>query len=246
MKVEFRELENNGYTLRGLFSTPDNGYDTITVMFHGFTGHLNENGFLFKQLTKTLTDNNIATLRFDFMGSGISDGDFTDFTFFTELDDAKAIIKEAYKLNGNKKIYVLGFSMGGAVSTRVSLEMKDYIEKMVLLAPAGNMPLLAKRRVENPLISDGKLVDLGGFYMSAKLSSTFEGYDMYKDIETFDKPVLILQGSEDKSVFPEYSKKFDELYPDSRYILVEGAEHCFTKVPYRKIVNEKVLEFLKK
>lgn len=245
MIIKQKELVNNGYTLRGLFSTPDESFDNIVVMFHGFTGHMNENGFLFKQLTKTLTDNNIATLRYDFMGSGISDGEFSEFSFFTELSDAKAIIEEAYKLNNNKKIFVLGFSMGGAVASRISLEMKDYIEKLVLLSPAGNMPELLKARVENPLISDGKMADMGGFYMNCKISTVFEGYDMYKDIETFDKPVLIMQGSADKSVPPTYSKRYDELYPNSKYILVDGAEHCYTKVEYRKIVNQKVLEFLK-
>ncbi len=244
MKIEMRELNSNGYTLRGLFSTPDDGFKTITVLLHGFTGHMNENGFLFKQLTKTLTDIGIATLRYDFMGSGISDGDFTDFTFFTEIEDARNIIKEAYKLNGNKKINLLGFSMGGAVATRVSLEMQEYIDKMVLLAPAGSMPEIINARFANvPKDIDFDL-DMGGYYISYKIRNTFNGYDMYKDIETFTKPVLIVQGTKDQSVLPEYSKRYDNLYPDSRYHLIEGAEHCFTRVEYRKQVNELVKEFL--
>lgn len=246
MKIEYRELNSNGYTLRGLFSTPDNGFKTITVLLHGFTGHMNENGFLFKQLTKTLTDINIATLRYDFMGSGISDGDFSDFTFFTEIEDARNIIKEAYELNGNKKINLLGFSMGGAVATRISLEMKDYIENLVLLAPAGMMPQSIRKRFEVRTMDKDGNIDLGGFKMNKKVDDTFEGYDMYKDIETFDKPVLIVQGSSDQAVFPEYSKRYHDLYPDSRYHMIEGAEHCFTKVEYRERLNELVREFLNK
>ncbi len=245
MKIEYKELNSNGFTLRGLFSTPDNEFKTITVLLHGFTGHMNENGFLFKQLTKTLTDINIATLRYDFMGSGISDGDFSDFTFFTEVEDARNIIKEAYKLNGNKKINLLGFSMGGAVATRISIEMKDYIEKLVLLAPAGMMPQSIKNRFAVRKMDEDGNIDLGGFKMNKKVDDTFEGYDMYKDIETFDKPVLIVQGSADQAVFPEYSKRYHDLYPDSRYHMIEGAEHCFTKVEYRVQLNNLVREFLK-
>lgn len=55
MKIEFRELISNGYTLRGLFSKPESEYKDLVVMLHGFTGHKNENGYLFKQLTQTLT-----------------------------------------------------------------------------------------------------------------------------------------------------------------------------------------------
>jgi alpha-beta hydrolase superfamily lysophospholipase len=54
-------------------------------------------------------------------------------TFFTEIEDARNIINQGYALNNYKKIIVLGFSMGGAVSTRVSLEFMDKIDKMILL-----------------------------------------------------------------------------------------------------------------
>ena len=245
MKIEYRELISDGHTLRGLFSTPDGEFKDLLVMFHGFTGHMNENGLMFKQITKTLTNIDIATLRYDFRGSGISDGEFDDFTLFTEIEDARKIIMEGYKLNGNKPIYVLGFSMGGAVATRISLEMKDYIKKLVLLAPAGNIPQLMHNRFINYPVNEDGNIDLGGFHLNIKISKTLEGYDMYKDIETFEKPVLIMQGGADQAVPPMYSKKFDELYPNSEYILLEGAAHCFTQVSYRKIVNEKIAEFLK-
>ena len=245
MKIQYRELNSNGYILRGLFSTPDTEYRTVAAMFHGFTGHMNENGFLYKQLTKTLTDINIATLRYDFMGSGISDGEFTEMSFFTEYEDAKKVILEAYELNHRRPIIVIGFSMGGAVSARVSLEMKDYIEKLVLLAPAGNLPLLMKGRFERLPVSEAGNIDLGGFELNEVIAKTLADYNMYKDIETFEKPVLIMQGGADEAVPPMYSKKFDELYPNSEYILIEGSAHCFTKVPFRKIVNDKVREFLK-
>ncbi|MBS5853379.1 MAG: alpha/beta hydrolase [Bacilli bacterium] len=246
MKIEFCELISNGYTLRGLFSKPESEFTDLVVMLHGFTGHKNENGYLFKQLTQTLTDNKIATLRYDFMGSGESDGNFEDFTFFTELEDARNIIKEAFILNNNRKIILLGFSMGGAVASRISLEMKDYITKLILLSPAGNIAKLIHSRFENHLIDENGNIDMGGYYMNIKMDKTLEGYDMYKDIETFELPVLIIQGKADQSVPPMYSKKYDELYPNSEYVLINGSEHCYTKVMYRKILNEKVMEFINK
>ena len=76
MQIIQKSLKVKNYILRGLFSKPDDSYDNIVVMFHGFTGHKNENGYLFKQLTETLVASNFATLRYDFMGSGESDGKF--------------------------------------------------------------------------------------------------------------------------------------------------------------------------
>ncbi len=246
MKVELRELISNRYILRGLFSKPDIDFQNIVVMLHGFTGHKNENGYLFKQLTKTLTDIQFSTLRYDFMGSGESDGNFEDFTLFSLLEDAKNIIKEAYLLNHQKKIILLGFSMGGAIASRVAIEMKDYIEKLILLSPAGNIAKIIHSRFESNPIDENGNIDMGGYYMNKKLDQSFNGYDLYKDIETFERPVLITQGSADRSVPPMYSKKYDELYPNSKYVLIEGSEHCYTKVPYRKILNDTVKEFVMK
>lgn len=246
MQIIQKNLKVNNYTLRGLFSKPEGGFKNIVVMFHGFTGHKNENGYLFKQLTDTLVSQSFATLRYDFMGSGESDGNFTDFTFFTEIEDGIAIVKEAYELNGKKPIILLGFSMGGAVASRVSLEIMDLIDKLILLSPAGNIPQIVDRYFASHEIDQNGNIDMGGYYMNIATKNAFDNYDMYKDIEKFDRPVLIMQGSNDKSVFPEYSKKYAVLYKNCEYIIVEGSEHCYTKVEYRKIVNETVKNFVDK
>ena len=62
--------------------------------------------------------------------------------------------------------------------------------------------------------------------MNIAIKNAFNNFDMYKGIEKFKKPVLIMQGSNDKSVFPEYSKKYAELY-----------ENCQNFVK-QKIINE--------
>ena len=200
MIVEYKELNSNGYILRGLFSKPTGNFKNIVVMLHGFTGHKNENGYLFKQLTKTLTDSGYATIRYDFMGSGESDGDFSEFTFFTEMEDARCIIKDAYKLNNNKRIILLGFSMGGAVASRISLELEEYLEKLILLSPAGNMPELIHNRFLMHEIDDNGNIDMGGYYMNIAIDKAFENYDMYKDIAKFklhyiEAPGKVLEGA---------------------------------------------------
>ena len=135
--------------------------------------------------------------------------------------------------------------MGGAVASRVSLEVQDLIEKLVLLSPAGNMPQIIDRYFASHEIDENGNIDMGGYYMNIAIKNAFNNFDMYKDIEKFKKPVLIMQGSNDKSVFPEYSKKYAELYENCQYVTVEGSEHCYTKVEYRKIVNETVKNFCK-
>ena len=74
MKISYNELNVNGYIIRGLFSTPDNGeHKTVAVFLHGYTGHKNETSFLFKQLSARFVEN------------GIADIGFTGFDILTEL-----------------------------------------------------------------------------------------------------------------------------------------------------------------
>ena len=44
------ETTNKGYVLRGLLEEVESSKGLV-VMFHGFTGHMNENGYLFKELS---------------------------------------------------------------------------------------------------------------------------------------------------------------------------------------------------
>lgn len=245
MNIKYCELNVEGKTLRGFYSTPDKNQKQLCVMYHGFTGHKNENGFLFKQISEALCNIGIATLRYDYMGSGDSDGDFSEQSFDTVLRDARAILASAYEINNHKPVIVLGFSMGGATAARMSVEFGNLIEKLVLMSPAATMYDTACGPFKRGEIVDDKYVDLGGYYISKDFSETLRDKNLYEGCETFTKPVLITQGSEDLAVFPKTSKKYTEHYKDYRYALVMGAPHCYTKVKYRKEVISLIIDFLK-
>lgn len=245
MKISYQELEVNGYTIRGLFTEPDDGYQDVMVMLHGYTGHKNENGFLFKQITEKVLPLGIATLRFDYMGSGDSDGKFQDQTFDTVCNDANKIIDLGLKLNNNKQIILLGFSMGGACASVMAGQRKNDIKKLILMSPAGCMLNLLTNTFKNNHVVDNKYVDLGGYYVSKNFLESFKKYDLYAYAPLFDKDVLITQGLSDLSVFPSVSKKYADLYNNCRYVLISGAPHCYTSVKYREEVESVVVDFLK-
>ena len=147
--INYVEVKRDKYILRGLHTKADNEKGLL-VMFHGFTGHMNENGYFFKKLAVELAEHNISSIRCDFMGSGMSDGTFDEMTFSTELEDARSIIEYALSIKGDIPLYVLGFSCGGAVSGIMSREYKEEIAKLVLCAPAGNMDRIARAHKINP------------------------------------------------------------------------------------------------
>lgn len=245
MKIMYQEITTRRGVLRGLYTTPNQQSTNTVVMFHGYTGHKNENGFLFKQITQRCVDVNFSTLRFDFYGSGDSDGEFSDMTFLTELEDGRNIIDYAYQLNNNKPIILLGFSMGGAVAGALSYEFQDKIEKLILLSPAGCMDMLANNTFKLVAPSVDK-VDLGGYYVSKAFLESFNGLNLYNNVDKFIKPVLVVHGEKDMSVPIEYGKKYADTYPNSEFHMICGSPHCYTKVEYRKEVQDHIISFLTK
>lgn len=243
MKVFYQELEVNHKNLRGLLSMPDDeNYKNIVTMFHGYTGHKNEHGFLFKQLTKTFVELGYATIRFDFSGSGDSDGEYYEMTYFTELEEARAIINYAYKM-ANKPIIALGFSMGGAITADVSGQMVDKVEQVVLLSPAGNMDQIVTNRYQSVITNDG-LIDIGGFCIGTKLIETLKGYDLYQNVKNFDKKVLIIHGSDDQSVPIEFGRRYHSIYPNSTMYTIEGAPHGYSNIKFREQIKEIIIKHL--
>ena len=130
------EIESRNLTLRGMLHIPDNapGKVPVVCIFHGFTGTKVEPHFIFVKLSRRLEKTGIASLRFDFGGSGESDGDFEDMTILTELDDAKAILDYAKSLPfaDAERIGVVGLSMGGTVASLLAGDRKEEVAALCL------------------------------------------------------------------------------------------------------------------
>ncbi len=243
--INYVEVQNNGYILRGLYNKAENEKGLL-VMFHGFTGHMNENGYLFKKLTSELEKVNISTIRFDFMGSGMSDGEFKDMTFLTECEDAKAILNYCIK-NYKTNLYALGFSCGGAVLGYIINEYKDVLKKIVLASPAGDMDKIGEGYYNNPNVIwyDSENIDMGGYLMNKKFIDTLTNLDLYQNISSYKNPVLITHGEKDLAVPIEYGRKYESLLSNVTFKEIKGSPHCYTKMEYRKEFNEAVVNFLK-
>src|ERR1700737_4360766 len=76
------ELVYNGMTLRGMEHIPhasSNEKLPAVILFHGFTGNKLEPHRLFLKISRALEQLGFACFRFDFLGSGESDGNFEVF-----------------------------------------------------------------------------------------------------------------------------------------------------------------------
>ena len=123
MKEKFVTFKSCGRNIHGMLHLPEKGKKVpCVVMCHGFTGTRVESHRMFVKTARKLCSEGFAVLRFDFGGSGDSEGDFGDATVLTEIEDAcnaiKFILKEKNVLRD--KISLVGFSLGGCVAASIA------------------------------------------------------------------------------------------------------------------------------
>lgn len=153
---------------------------------------------------------------FDFCGGSPdsrSDGSEEDMTVFTETDNLKTVIASVRDMEKTDKdcILLFGASQGGFVSALTANQSSEYIDGLILLYPAFNIPELAQK------YSSG----------SGKYTESLNGFNAYENIGNFKGKVLILHGSKDIIVDKSYSERAAEVYENCELQIIDGATHGF-------------------
>jgi len=246
-------------TLRGMIHIPDQGeapYPGV-ILYHGFAGSRMEPSFIFVRLSRLLMANNIASVRFDFLGSGESDGDFEEMTFSSEIEDGFDILRffSGRPEIDRQRIFLLGLSMGGSIAGYVagSKESKGSksgkgpaIKGLILWAAAGEMKVLARERssADKSLPTDNPL-DRKGLKIGLNFINDIENLEIMKVTSRYLGPGLIVHGTEDETVPPEVALKYEEMLSGhTRLISIDGADHAFGSIPWQEELFSNTLEFI--
>lgn len=230
------ELQLQGKTMRGYEQVVSE--DICIVMFHGFTGNKTESNGLFRKLADGLEQHGYSTLRFDWFGHGESDYTFDQIT--VPLLQAQAQVILDYACQKYNTVYLLGFSMGGALAMN---QVDNRIEKLILLAPATQMGELKQIYFKD---NDVESVDLGGFVFTRAYAKSFIGLNTVDNTKQFKGDILILQGESDQAVLLPRTIEVHKQLPHSTLKIYDQADHCFHKHSYHTQIIEDIAQFLAK
>lgn len=220
-------INSEGKTLRGYLHLPEVFSGKIVVMFHGFTGNKTEHACHFRNFSRILEKEGVASLRLDFSGNAESDGTFLDFTFDTLISDAKCIIEYAKKISGVNQLILLGFSMGGATAAIMSSIYCDDIDRLLLWSPAGNILSIIKAYYEKlPKDEKGNALN-GDFSMSLEMYKSIEKYNVFDNLSLYNNEVLIIQGKKDLSVPFETAEKYKDSFNKCNIHYIDNAGHGY-------------------
>ncbi|WP_279013727.1 alpha/beta hydrolase [Thomasclavelia cocleata] len=231
--------------MRGFFHKPNCDKHPVCLIFHGFTGQKTGTKFCYVQLSRMLEAKGIASFRFDFLGSGESDLNFKDMTFKDELACARVILEEALKMENCTEVYVLGHSMGGAVASELAKLYPKEIKKLVLWAPAFNLPMALDYLTGKVEANVDGLYDHGGYEISQSFVDDILDRNFYDGLNIYTNDLLLIHGTEDTTVPFEISKIYvPKFINTAKFIPIKEANHNFDKVEQIKKVLRLSLEFL--
>ena len=209
------------------------------IICHGFAGTKVGGSRRFIEFARYAVQHNLSVFRFDFAGSGDSDGDLVDLTLDSELDDLQAAINIVSKMDGvdPEKIGIVGHCMGAVTAIRGSA--RDYrIYKSVAWAPFTDLAATMTRLIGEDAFSILQEGDEADFIYNEQLFrcgpnilNQASNLDMFEEILRVRQPLLVIHGTEDATVpLLEVEKlmHFAHGTPGEKKLSVlKGAHHSF-------------------
>jgi uncharacterized protein len=210
------------------------------IVCHGFAGTKIGGSRRFVEFARYAVKHNLSVFRFDFAGSGDSDGDLVDLTLDRELEDLQAAIDLVATIDGVdlKRIGLVGHCLGGVTVIRESAR-NSQVYKTVAWAPFTDLSGTVQRLVgedafsilqesdEAEFLYHGELMQCG-----PKILKQSSELDMFKEVAQVNQPLLIIHGTEDVTVpLQEVKQLVEQVQMTSenppKLQIIEGAHHSF-------------------
>jgi len=249
--VEFRN--RSGKRLRGMIHRPLRARSRrgtpAVIFFHGFTGDRMESHWIFIKCARALAAVGIASLRFDFYGSGESEGEFCEVTLQSEIADARSAIDFFRRYRGidRNRLGLLGLSLGGAVAAHVAREAQA--RALVLwsaVARPGELRSLAGR-LSKPIQGSDGAREYGGHAVSARFLESIGKIDPVGSLAEFKSPTLVIHPEKDEHLslaHPEdYYRAIGAAVKDK--VIIQGADHTFSSLAWEDQVIRRSVEWFR-
>ena len=246
--IEF--ANRSGRRLRGMIHQPGEspaGRPAGVVFFHGFTGDRMESHWLFVKCSRALERAGIASMRFDFFGSGESEGDFREATMEGEIRDAEDAV-DFYRREGGidpERLGLLGLSLGGAIAALVAERVRA--KALVMWAAIARLPHLRSLAAAllKPVSNTASVRDYEGHEVSSEFLAAIDSLDPVSALARFKGPTLV--------VHPERDEHLDLTHPEDYFrasgaavkdkVIVAGAGHTFNSVAWEREVIDRAVDW---
>lgn len=250
------QCQRDSLTIRGTEYRPANSEKTkypVAIVSHGFMAFQDT----VRQYARALAEEGYAAYCFDFCGGSVikgkSDGRTTDMSVFTEVRDLEAVMGYACTrpYNDPAKLLLMGCSQGGFVSALTAAKYPDLVSQLVLFYPALCIPDDARAGKMMFARFDSQNIPerfrCGPMKLGRCYAADVINMNPYEEICSYKGEVLIVHGTRDRIVSPDYSRRAETVYRQAgaqvQFKIIDGASHGFRGRHDRKAI-ELLKEFL--
>lgn len=237
-KFQFKNRNSN--TLDGMLEWPVRTPMAFAVFAHCFT--CSKNIKAASIISKKLTDQGIAVLRFDFTGLGNSEGDFSNSGFSNnihDLEDAAKALQEKYQAPN----LLVGHSLGGA-AVLVAAQKIQSIKAVVSIA-APSSPKHIEKHINSSIEeikTQGKAkVKIGerNFEISKDFLEDLESVEV--DVSKLKAALLLMHSPTDNIVSINHAANiYSQAKHPKSFISLDGMDHLLSSVEDSEYVAQVV------
>jgi len=223
---------SDGHRLAARLERPEDGTPRAHALFaHCFTCTKNLRAAV--QMSRALSQEGFAVMRFDFTGLGESEGDFADTNFSSNVADLAAAGTFMEKELEGPRLLV-GHSLGGAAVLHAAHGLESVRAVATIGAPADPAHVLSHMEASRDEIRQrGEAqVSLGGrpFTIKEQFLEDLESSRMDPVVKELDRALLILHSPRDEIVGVDNAAKLYTMakHPKS-YVSLDDADHLLMK-----------------
>lgn len=233
MKSTKLKIENRkGLILNASLELPANQKPNYYAIFaHCFTCSSSLSAV--RNVSRALTQDGFAVLRFDFTGLGRSEGEFADSHFSANVEDlldVHAYMAEHY----DAPTLFVGHSLGAAAVLVAASKIEAIKAVATVGAPAtvNHVTHLFSHQVQDIKEKGNVKVNIGGrpFVINEDFIAEFGKIDLPEIVKGLRKPLLIMHSPFDKIVGIENAEQlYKNAYHPKSFVTLDDADHLLTE-----------------
>lgn len=244
----------DGWRIRGILKRPENHesapqFPVMMIMCHGFPdASYKAHDNIFERLSNICSRIGVASLRFDFRGCGKSEGEISNFTITSALEDLFLIRSWARDKGFERQM----LTAEGLASVPAILSLDQHIESLTLLWPVLSTYDFSVRNFDADKLqkeaSPKSLLTVNGTAIGSQLLQELFDLDLTPRLQNVVMPSLIFHGEQDQVTPYEFLDLARSWFRNRRIEITTfyGGIHGLPEQTHRKYMYFHYKEFVEK
>jgi uncharacterized OsmC-like protein/alpha-beta hydrolase superfamily lysophospholipase len=227
-KVQFSGAD--GSLLAARLDRPHGQLRACALFAHCFT--CGKDILAASRISRALTELGIAVLRFDFTGIGMSEGEFANTNFSSNVAD---LVQAADFLRQHEQAptLLIGHSLGGAAVLSAARSISEARAVVTLAAPSD--PTHIEHQLPEDIREDTDTdrvdVSLAGrsFTITRQFVEDLRAQNQQEQVKNLDRALLVMHSPQDSVVPIEHARRiFQAARHPKSFVSLDGADHLLT------------------